>query len=1149
MTKADGDNNDVDIMKTPPPHQSLCTRFGMMRYVPPGKSLQITFVAALLVLVSFLTPFDSARTYVRQVTLTVMKIFPAYLCVIILAFVFVWGGLLLWSFSLRAQVSARTRSLEVEIEERKRVEEALRISEARLQVIFECANDAIHIVNAHDEILDVNSRMCELMGYTREELLKMHIVDLQAPECRMGVHITHTEAQKHGTNLFESVNVHRNGRRIPVEISVSRIENPQGDLYVSILRDVTERKQVENTLLFLLQSGYLGEDFFQSLARYLSISLGMDYVCIDRLAGDLLSAETVAIYFDGRFEDNISYTLKDTPCGDVVGDKICVFPNGVRHLFPQDVVLQEMLAESYVGTTLWSSQGRPIGLIAVIGRSPLENRRLAEEILKLVAMRAAGELERRQAEKALRESEDRFRLVLRNAPVSVAAQDRDLRFIWTYNQRTVDAESVIGKTDTDIFPMETAERLVALKRQVLQTEHEAQTQLWVNNGGKRVFLDLCVTPMRDVKGQVVGIGIATVDMTGIKLVEDALRASEEKFSKAFQHAPLLMSISDVENGRYLDVNREFERVSGFSHDEAVGRTSIELGWLLPEDRLRLIEALQTTGRVSGIEITLYAKDKHPVMCLYHGELIKVGEKQRLLSIAQDITERKRVEDALQKSEERYRLLFNSMTEGFALHELLFDENGTPKDYRFLDVNHAFENLTGLKREDIIGRRQTEILPTEDPFWFNTYCKVVLTGQSIRVEHYSPPLGRYYEVYSYRPASNQFAVVFMDVTARKQAEEALKENEERWRRAIADAPIPIMVHDEDDRVLQLSAGWTKFSGYTLEDIPTLADWTEQAFGERSGTRKEYINQLFSIDKTVNNGEWLVTAKNGSKRIWAFQTTPLGRMNKGRRVLHSMALDITERKRAEEEVDQLNANLERRVEERTQELRKIQEKLIRQEKLAVLGQMAGSVGHELRNPLAVISNAVYFLKMFLPNADEKTKEYLGVIEKQTHISNKIIADLLDFTRIKSAARSPIYVAELINQVLEHFPAPEAVKVKVEIPADLPQANADPQHLIQILGNLTLNACQSMMPGGGELNLSAYVQDGMICIDVQDTGMGISPENMEKLFEPLFTTRPKGIGLGLAVSRKLAEANDAKIEVQSEPGVGSIFTLYLPLYRREA
>lgn len=131
-----------------------------------------------------------------------------------------------------------------------------------------------------------------------------------------------------------------------------------------------------------------------------------------------------------------------------------------------------------------------------------------------------------------------------------------------------------------------------------------------------------------------------------------------------------------------------------------------------------------------------------------------------------------VQGKLRESEERYHMLFNNMTEGFALHELVFDENGEPCDYRFLDANRAFEELTGMHHEDFIGRLKRDVLPDDDPFWFKTYCKVALTGEAVHLEHYSPPLRRHYQVYSYCPAKNQFAVIFSNITERKQAETAL-----------------------------------------------------------------------------------------------------------------------------------------------------------------------------------------------------------------------------------------------------------------------------------------------------------------------------------------------------------------------------------------
>ncbi len=186
----------------------------------------------------------------------------------------------------------------------------------------------------------------------------------------------------------------------PCSVQITAIVSQDGREYRVTMVDITERKLIERTQMFLLNSGWSisGEDFFSALARYLAETLDMDYVCIDRLEGGGLDAKTEAVYFDGKFEDNLVYALKDTPCGDVVGKTICSFPRDVRRLYPRDVALQQMGAECYVGTTLWDSHGKPIGLIAVIGKQPRDNLSLAEAILRLVAIRAAGELERRQAE-------------------------------------------------------------------------------------------------------------------------------------------------------------------------------------------------------------------------------------------------------------------------------------------------------------------------------------------------------------------------------------------------------------------------------------------------------------------------------------------------------------------------------------------------------------------------------------------------------------------------------------------------------------------------------------------------------------------------------------------------------------------------------
>jgi len=308
-------------------------------------------------------------------------------------------------------------------------------------------------------------------------------------------------------------------------------------------------------------------------------------------------------------------------------------------------------------------------------------------------------------------------------------------------------------------------------------------------------------------------------------------------------------------------------------------------------------------------------------------------------------------------------------------------------------------------------------------------------------------------------------------------------------------------------------------------------------------------------------------------WRWSQAHPERMADGGTLWHGIISDITEAKQAQEKIQQLNTELEARVEARTRELREAQEQLVQQERLAVLGRLAGGVSQELRNPLGVINNAIYYLRTIQPKAEAEVKEYLGIIAAEAYNANQIVSDLLDFSKTKLADLEPIIVSDLVRETLEHFPVPKNVQVTIDLPEDLPKIHLDRYQMTQVLGNLVINACQAM-PGGGELRVSSkqlsvnsnqsFViseqpvntdllktlqphsgqAENWILITVTDTGCGIPPENMSKLFEPLFTTKARGIGLGLAVSQKLVEANGGRIEFESTPGQGSTFTVWLPV-----
>ena len=281
---------------------------------------------------------------------------------------------------------------------------------------------------------------------------------------------------------------------------------------------------------------------------------------------------------------------------------------------------------------------------------------------------------------------------------------------------------------------------------------------------------------------------------------------------------------------------------------------------------------------------------------------------------------------------------------------------------------------------------------------------------------------------------------------------------------------------------------------------------------------------------------------------------------RRVI-GIVQEITDRKNAEEGLKQVNASLllaqqalkeyserlEEMVMQRTLALEKVQEQLVNQEKLAVLGKLAGSVGHELRNPLGVIVNAVYILEKLLPANDGKIKEYLGVISAEVDNANLIIADLLGFARIPTPEKRAEPVAELVSQTLSRYIPPDNIHVSDNFESENMLVSVDARQIKQVLANLISNAYQAM-PEGGNLSFTALKMNQMVELTIVDSGCGISPENMKRLFEPLFTTKARGIGLGLTVSKTLVEANNGYILVTSEVGKGSTFKLLLPAVHPE-
>jgi len=499
--------------------------------------------------------------------------------------------------------------LEMQNEELKRANAMVEETRNRYVDLYELAPIGYLTLDENGIVIEANLTAAGQLGIERRGLLKRPFQDYIVPADRdkFRSHLNKVVTSEKRQSCEIGLMTKSSGDFYALLDTLFILDSSGKKLCRTTATDITERKLFEDTRVFLAQSGRMassGEDFFESLARYLGQSLGMDYVCIDRLEGDLLSARTLAVYFDGKFEDNVTYTLKDTPCGEVVEKKICCFPKGVRHLFPKDEVLQEMKAESYVGTILWGSKGQPIGLIAVIGRQPLANRHLTESVLQLVEVRAAGELERKWVEEELRENRSRLNLALRSAHMGVWRLDL------IENKRHFDdqvchllgiAPAKFTGTEEEFYKAlhpDDREMLKAIWARTIEQDvpYEAEYRaVWPD--GSVHYLTARGKLVHDDKGQQVSVNGIIWDSTERKRMEEELRKSHNLLEMRIQERTAELRESEERfrclSGRLLAAQEEERKNIGREIHDSIGSSLAAVIFVLESARSN---ALQLDGK-------------------------------------------------------------------------------------------------------------------------------------------------------------------------------------------------------------------------------------------------------------------------------------------------------------------------------------------------------------------------------------------------------------------------------------------------------------------------------------------------------------------------------------------------------------------------
>ena len=379
-----------------------------------------------------------------------------------------------------------------------------------------------------------------------------------------------------------------------------------------------------------------------------------------------------------------------------------------------------------------------------------------------------------------------------------------------------------------------------------------------------------------------------------------VKSQEEKFTKAFHSPPYAILITRPADGMIMDVNRGFEKITGYLPSEAIGKTTLDLNlWVKDDDRQRVVSELSAHGEVQGLECQFRTKSGQFLTGLFYAEILTVENEQLILSSINDISERKRAEEIQQESQTRYRSLFENMLNGFAYCQMLFDGE-RPLDFIYLDVNCAFETLTGLK--NVIGKRVSEVIPgilASDPGLIETYGRVSLTGQPEVFETYVQALQMWFAISVYGVKKGFFAAVFDVITERKQAEAALRDSENQYRELVQNANSAILRWRRDGTILYFNEYAQIFFGYTAAEIlgrnvNILVPDTESTGADLTSLVQNILEQPERFVNVINEN----ICRDG-RRAWIAWTNKaiLDESGQVTEVL-AVGVDITERKHAEE-----------------------------------------------------------------------------------------------------------------------------------------------------------------------------------------------------------------------------------------------------------
>ncbi|WP_073070739.1 GAF domain-containing protein [Phormidesmis priestleyi] len=614
--------------------------------------------------------------------------------------------------------------------------------------------------------------------------------------------------------------------------STIALTDPNGDIsgFIGTVADLNDRQRKEDLIQDIAQgvSAKTGEAFFHSLVQYLTRLLGMDQAFVfELITPETKRVKIIAGLSDDQVLDGLECPLVGTPCEQVFEQGFCIYPNNVQQLFPEALALKALGGESYVGIPLVSSSGAVIGSICVISNQAIANVQFIQEVLTIFAVRAASELERRQSEAILR----RYERIVSATPDMVSLIDRNYLYqvvnqsYLTWNQKTYD--QIVGHSVSDLLGQELFETVQPLMDRCLAGELQQILETWQNYpDGQRRYIRATYSPYLELDGTISGVVVNVHDLTDLKLVEEALRESEERFRQMATSIHEVFWLTDINSTQTIYVSPIYEEIWGRSCASLYEQPRSFLEPIHPDDRAHVLDTLEQRPQTGFNHEYRLVRPDGTIRWIWERAFPvadTTGHPYRLVGVSQDITDRKAVETALKESQQHYQNLIENSPD--------IIERFDPQ-LRHLFVSSALTKLTGIATESFIGKTCRDL--GMDAAMVNTWeaaaGSLLSTGQKQIIEFELPTLNglRSFEMAIAPELSDQQTIesilcISRDVTDRKASEIALRE-QQQFTEQIAQSTLAILyVYDLiEQRNIYTNQQVEKVLGYSPEEIQAMGD---------------------------------------------------------------------------------------------------------------------------------------------------------------------------------------------------------------------------------------------------------------------------------------------------------------------------------------